>query len=77
MKFLNVIFTMTNEVTDSIAMLTQVITESFSKLSTKNDNGNFYQLVQQTDKEKITDDFKKIGNDMYLALGKYEAKHDY
>lgn len=77
MKFLNVIFTMTNEVTDSITMLTQVITESFSKLSTKNDNGNFYQLVQQTDKEKITDDFKKIGNDMYLALGKYEAKHDY
>ncbi|WP_302175511.1 hypothetical protein [Limosilactobacillus ingluviei] len=77
MKFLNVIFTMTNEVTDSIAMLTQVITESFSKLSTKNDNGNFYQLVQQTDKEKITDDFKKIGNDMFLALGKYEAKHDY
>ena len=77
MKFLNVIFTMTNEVTDSIAMLTQVITESFSKLSTKNDNSNFYQLVQQTDKEKITDDFKKIGNDMYLALGKYEAKHDY
>lgn len=31
---------------------------------------------RQNDGEKIADDLKRIGNDMYKALDEYESRHD-
>lgn len=75
MGFFNVIFTITNEVTDSIAKWAQLITEGFPKLSTKNKNTSYNQHVNESDKEKIAGDFRRIGKDMYVALDRYEATH--
>ncbi|APU45380.1 hypothetical protein [Limosilactobacillus fermentum] len=77
MKFFDAIFIVTNMVTDNISKGTQTFFEGVSKLVTKNVSANFYRQANESDKEKIAGDFKRIGNDMYVALDKYEAKHGY
>ena len=71
MRFFNAIYTLTDVVADNIAKGTQSFIENLLKLESRNAN------TEMTDKEKISEDFRRIGEDMYIALDKYEAKHGY
>ena len=77
MRFFNAIYTLTDVVADNIAKGTQSFIENLLKLESGNANTDIYQQAEMTDKEKISEDFRRIGEDMYIALDKYEAKHGY
>lgn len=77
MRLFNYILVITGSVGDSFIKATQTIMASLPNLRSRDTTADFYQQVQDSDKDKMAGDLRKVGLDMYTALDKYEAKHGY
>lgn len=80
MKFFQLIVEASTTINDNLNKASRAVFNVFSKPDKKdyNDLNSLYnQLSEESDKQRIANDFFKIGKDLYNSLDKYEAKHGF